>query len=70
MQRRQFIGTLATLALPRLLWAQTGVARFMPSYAGFIELEELFGKRGMKKPDIDGILGGNYIRVLREAMAV
>lgn len=44
------------------------VRTVMPSYAAFAELEEALGKRGMKQPEIEGILGGNYIRVLREAM--
>jgi membrane dipeptidase len=40
----------------------------MPSYAEFAELEGELGKRGLKQAEIEGILGGNYIRVLREAM--
>ena len=42
----------------------------MPTYAGFLEIEEAMSKRGMKRADIDAILGGNYVRVLREAMTL
>lgn len=40
----------------------------MPSYVEFAALEEELTRRGMKGPEVDGILGGNYLRVLREAM--
>jgi len=40
----------------------------MPSYVEFAALEEELSRRGMKGPEVDGILGGNYLRVLREAM--
>src|SRR6185436_10955724 len=46
------------------------VRTIMPSYAEFAELEEALTKRGMKAAEVEGILGGNYIRVLREAMKV
>ena len=44
------------------------VRTVMPSYAEFARLEEMLASRGMKAPEIEGILGGNYLRVLREAM--
>jgi membrane dipeptidase len=40
----------------------------MPSYAEYAQLEEMLARRGMKAAEIEGILGGNYLRVLREAM--
>lgn len=40
----------------------------IPSYAEYARLDEMLGKRGMKPAEIEGILGGNYLRVLREAM--
>jgi membrane dipeptidase len=40
----------------------------IPGYEEFAALEGELGKRGMKPGDIEGIMGGNYIRVLREAM--
>jgi membrane dipeptidase len=40
----------------------------MPSYAEFALLEGELARRGLKQPEIDGILGGNYVRVLGEAM--
>ncbi len=45
-----------------------GPRPLMPSYAEFASLEELLGKRGLKPAEVEGIMGGNYIRVLREAM--
>ena len=46
-----------------------GLARtVMPTYAEFAELEEELGKRGFKPAEVEGIMGGNYLRVLREAM--
>jgi membrane dipeptidase len=45
-----------------------GPRSLMPSYAEFASLEELLGKRGLKPAEVEGIMGGNYIRVLREAM--
>ncbi len=41
----------------------------MPTYAAFAELAELLEKRGVKGEDLDNILGMNYIRVLRQALA-
>ena len=34
----------------------------------FIAAAGALAKRGMKAAEIEGILGGNYLRVLREAM--
>ena len=45
-----------------------GPRSLMPGYAEFSSLEELLGKRGLKPAEVEGIMGGNYIRVLREAM--
>lgn len=44
------------------------VRTVMPSYAEFASLEGELGKRGLKPAEVEGIMGGNYIRVLREAM--
>jgi membrane dipeptidase len=41
----------------------------MPTYAQFAELGEILAKRGVKGEDLDNILGMNYIRVLRQALA-
>jgi membrane dipeptidase len=41
----------------------------MPSYEEFAELPGYLGKRGLKDADIEAVLGGNYIRVLRQALA-
>lgn len=40
----------------------------IPGYAEFAALEGELTKRGMKPAEVAGIMGGNYIRVLREAM--
>ena len=40
----------------------------MPGYAEFATLEGELTKRGMKAAEVEGIMGGNYVRVLREAM--
>lgn len=42
----------------------------LPSYAEFAELPAYLSKRGLKDDGIDAVLGGNYIRALREAMRV
>jgi membrane dipeptidase len=44
------------------------VRTIMPSYVEFAALEEELSRRGMKAAEVEGILGGNYLRVLREAM--
>jgi membrane dipeptidase len=40
----------------------------MPSYVEFAALEDELARRGLKAAEVAGIMGGNYIRVLREAM--
>ena len=45
------------------------VRSIMPSYDEFGALPAYLAKRGMKAPEIDAVLGGNYIRVLRHALA-
>ena len=42
----------------------------MPTYAEFAELPGYLAKRGLSEGGVDGVLGGNYLRVLREAMSV
>lgn len=46
-----------------------GVGRsVLPGYAEFAELPGFLSKRGLKDADIEAVLGGNYLRVLREAL--
>ena len=40
----------------------------IPSYGEFGVLEELLAKRGVKAPDVENMLGGNYLRVLRQSL--
>ena len=42
----------------------------VPTYGEFAELAELMAKRGVSTTDLENLLGGNYIRVLRQALAV
>ncbi len=42
----------------------------LPSYAEFAELPGYLAKRGLNETGIEAVLGGNYIRVLRQAMSV
>ena len=42
----------------------------LPSYAEFAELPGYLAKRGLNEAGIEAVLGGNYIRALREAMRV
>jgi membrane dipeptidase len=42
----------------------------IPTYAEFAELGEVLAKRGVKGEDLEGILGMNYVRVLRQSLAV
>jgi membrane dipeptidase len=42
----------------------------MPTYAEFAELPQYLAKRGLDDAGIEGIVGGNYLRVLRQAMSV
>lgn len=41
----------------------------MPTYAGFAELADLLEARGLKGEDLENVLGMNYVRVLRQALA-
>lgn len=41
----------------------------VPDYDAFALLPELLSRRGMQAADIDAVLGGNYLRVLRQALA-
>lgn len=41
----------------------------VPTYREFSELAELMAKRGVGAADLDNLLGGNYIRVLKRALA-
>jgi membrane dipeptidase len=41
----------------------------IPTYVEFAELGEILEKRGVKGADLEGILGANYLRVLRQALA-
>ena len=59
MKRRRFIAASGLLGLTRAI---------KPGYAEFASLEGSLAKRGLKPGEIEGILGGNYIRVLRAAM--
>jgi membrane dipeptidase len=40
----------------------------IPTYREFYELAELLAKRGIGTADVDSLLGGNYVRVLRQAL--
>ena len=43
-----------------------GMSRMVvPTYREFLELAELMAKRGITAADLDNMLGGNYIRVLK-----
>ena len=42
----------------------------MPTYDAYPALEALLAKRGVKADDIANLLGGNYLRVLGQALAV
>ena len=42
----------------------------LPSYAEFAELPQYLSKRGLNDAGVEAVLGGNYIRVLRQAMSV
>jgi membrane dipeptidase len=41
----------------------------IPDYEGFPALEALLAKRGVRRDDIENMLGKNYLRVLRQALA-
>lgn len=40
----------------------------LPTHEEFAEVAELLAKRGLSEAQVQGIMGGNYIRVLREAL--
>ena len=40
----------------------------IPDYASFPALEALFAARGVGRADIENMLGGNYLRVLRQSL--
>jgi membrane dipeptidase len=42
----------------------------LPSYAEFAELPRYLAARGLNEAGIEGVLGGNYIRVLRQAISI
>ncbi|HTP61080.1 MAG TPA: membrane dipeptidase [Burkholderiales bacterium] len=42
----------------------------MPGYGEFAALEPELSKRGLKPAEVEGIMGGNYLRVLRDAMTI
>ena len=42
----------------------------LPSYSEYALLPEYLTKRGMKADEIEAVLGGNFLRVLREALTV
>ncbi|MBI3371451.1 MAG: membrane dipeptidase [Betaproteobacteria bacterium] len=42
----------------------------MPSYAEFAQLPDYLAKRGLKDADVDAVLGGNYLRLLRQALVL
>jgi membrane dipeptidase len=42
----------------------------LPGYAEFAELPGHLARRGLNDAGIEAVLGGNYIRVLRQAMSV
>jgi membrane dipeptidase len=45
-----------------------GGSTVIPGYEQFAQLEELLVKRGLKPEDVRNILGGNYLRVLQQAL--
>ena len=47
-----------------------GGSTVIPGYEQFPQLEELLAKRGLKTDEVRNVLGGNYLRVLREALRV
>src|SRR6185295_7843461 len=40
----------------------------IPRYEQFPQLAEILAKRGVRGEDLDNMLGGNYLRVLAEAL--
>jgi membrane dipeptidase len=47
-----------------------GGSTVIPGYEQFAQLEELMTRRGLAAADVRNILGDNYVRVLRETLAV
>lgn len=47
-----------------------GGSTVIPGYEQFAEVEELLTRRNLKTDEVRGILGGNYLRVLKEALRV
>jgi len=45
-----------------------GGSTAIPGYEQFPQLEEILAKRGLKTEDVRNILGGNFLRVLRETL--
>jgi len=41
----------------------------IPTYAEYAQLADVLARRGLAAAAVDAVLGGNYIRVLREAMS-
>jgi membrane dipeptidase len=41
----------------------------IPTYAEFAQLADILTRRGLNTAEVDAVLGGNYIRVLREALS-
>ena len=81
MKRREFLAAAGALGFcPGLSFGQGETSGYadmhglvrtvMPGYAEFASLEAELAKRGLKAADIEGIMGGNYIRVLRQAMTL
>jgi membrane dipeptidase len=47
-----------------------GIVRtIMPGYEQFAALEDALGSRKLKDEDILAVLGGNYVRVLRQSLS-
>lgn len=46
-----------------------GGSTAIPGYEQFAQIEELLVRRGVKSDAVAGMLGGNYLRVLRETLA-
>lgn len=47
-----------------------GGSTVIPGYEQFAQLEEILSKRGLKGADVRNVLGGNYLRALRDALTV
>jgi len=40
----------------------------LPTHEELAEVADLLAKHGLSEAQVEGIMGGNYIRVLREAL--